>query len=469
MGSDKELPVALLQSLEGVPGFHRDTFEAIHRSGEQVTSVRINPAKAADAAQGIDSFKTTLSFSAPIPWAQQGYYLTERPFFTFDPLLHAGAYYVQEASSMFVEQAMRQTLDLSVKLRVLDGCAAPGGKSTHLQSLISAESLLVSNEVIKTRASILEENLVKWGGVNVMVTNNDPADFSKLENFFDVMVIDAPCSGSGLFRREPEAIGEWSPHSVQLCSQRQQRILADYYPSLAEGGTLIYSTCSYSKEEDEQILDWLLQNFELESLPLQLQQEWGIVEVQSPEHKGFGYRFFPDRVKGEGFFLAAFRKKEGGEFHYRPSKKPKVQKASKAETAAVMPWLKPDAGVTIWKQQEQLLAFPSLLEQELLVVADHLYIRHAGVTIGKLAGQQLVPDHALALSTLLQPSTVAVSLKKEDALQYLRKEQVILPDAPTGWALVKYENLPLGWVKVLPNRVNNYYPSNWRILKSGSN
>ncbi|MBO9632397.1 MAG: RNA methyltransferase [Chitinophagaceae bacterium] len=464
-----ELPVALLQSLEGVPGFHRETFEAVHRSGEQVTSVRVNPAKAALLAAGIESYTISLPISGKIPWTENGYYLKERPFFTFDPLLHAGAYYVQEASSMFVEQAMRQTLDLNQKLRVLDGCAAPGGKSTHLQSLISSDSLLVSNEVIKTRASILEENLVKWGGTNVIVTNNDPSDFTSLPNFFDVMLIDAPCSGSGLFRREPEAIAEWSPHAVQLCSQRQQRILADYYPALAEGGTLIYSTCSYSREEDEQIIDWLMQTFDLESLPLQLEDDWGIVEVQSPGSKGYGYRFFPDQLRGEGFFLAAFRKKDGDAFHYRTSRKPKLQKASKTETAAVMPWLREDAGVHLWKQQEQILAFPALLEQELQVVADNLYLRHAGITVGKLAGTQLVPDHSLAMSTLLAPATVAVSLKKEDALQYLRKEQVILTDAPTGWALVKYEDLPLGWVKILPNRVNNYYPSNWRILKSGSN
>lgn len=464
-----ELPVALLQSLEGVPGFNRQSFEAIHHSGEQVTSIRINPAKAALLADGMDSLRISLPVSGSIPWTSHGYYLSERPFFTFDPLLHAGAYYVQEASSMFIEQAMKQTVDLHSKLRVLDGCAAPGGKSTHLQSLISADSLLVSNEVIKSRASILEENLVKWGGANVIVTNNDPADFSGLKNFFDVLVIDAPCSGSGLFRREPEAIGEWSPHAVQLCSQRQQRILADYYPALAEGGTLIYSTCSYSKEEDEQILDWLMSHFELESLPIATDPLWGVVTVQSPESKASGYRFFPDRLKGEGFFLACFRKKDGDQFHYKPSKRSKLQKASKAEAAAVMPWLKPDAFVQLWKQQEQVLAFPALLEQELQVVADHLYIRSAGITIGKLAGQQLIPDHALAMSTLLQPSIVAVSLKKEDALQYLRKDQVIIPDAPAGWALVKYENLPLGWVKILPGRLNNYYPSSWRILKSGNN
>ena len=162
-----------------------------------------------------------------VPWSSSGYYLPERPFFTFDPLLHAGVYYVQEASSMFLEQALKQTVSLDQPLKVLDLCAAPGGKSTLLQSLINSDSLLVSNDVIRSRANILEENLTKWGAENVVVTNNDPKDFTRLENFFDVIVVDAPCSGSGLFRRDPEAINEWSVQNVALCSQRQQRILAD--------------------------------------------------------------------------------------------------------------------------------------------------------------------------------------------------------------------------------------------------
>ena len=181
----------------------------------------------------------------------------QRPSFTFDPLFHAGTYYVQEASSMFLEQALKQSVDLSQPLRVLDLCAAPGGKSTLLQSLLNKESLLVSNDVIKSRAAILEENIVKWGAANVVVTNNDPAHFARLENYFDAIVIDAPCSGSGLFRRDPEAINEWSENNVQLCSQRQQRIVADVWPALKQNGILIYSTCSYSAEEDEAILDWM--------------------------------------------------------------------------------------------------------------------------------------------------------------------------------------------------------------------
>lgn len=255
-----QLPEQLLRSLETAAGFDRLTFEEVHASGEQVTSIRFNPSKNVYHQPGDHRL-------APVPWTQNGYYLAQRPSFTFDPLFHAGVYYVQEASSMFLEQALRQTTDLSQPLKVLDLCASPGGKSTHLQSLLSPASLLVSNDVIRSRAHVLKDNIVKWGSLNVVVTNNDPADFSALENYFDVIVVDAPCSGSGLFRRDEDAIGEWSVNNVTLCTQRQQRILADAWPSLKRGGLLIYSTCSYSMEEDEDIVKWLRREFLLENCP----------------------------------------------------------------------------------------------------------------------------------------------------------------------------------------------------------
>src|SRR4030095_5372686 len=207
-----------------------------------------------------------------------GYYLPERPVFTLDPLFHAGVYYVQEASSMFLEQALKQSVDLSQPIKILDLCAAPGGKSTLIESLLNEESLLVSNEVIKTRVNVLQENITKWGGKNVVVTNNDAKDFARLENYFDVIVVDAPCSGSGLFRKDPEAVAEWSPGNVALCSQRQMRILADVFPSLKKNGILIYSTCSYSEKEDELILDWIKESFEVRSLRFDVQPAWQIVE-----------------------------------------------------------------------------------------------------------------------------------------------------------------------------------------------
>jgi 16S rRNA C967 or C1407 C5-methylase (RsmB/RsmF family)/NOL1/NOP2/fmu family ribosome biogenesis protein len=452
-----ELPQTLLDSLQGVEGFDRDAFIRVHESAEQITSVRFNPHKA-------NSHQ--LPVSTKIPWSSQGYYLSERPQFVFDPLWHAGAYYVQEASSMFLEQVLKQTNDLSQPLRVLDLCAAPGGKSTLLQSLISADSLLVSNEVIKTRASILEENITKWGAANVIVTNNDPQDFAKLENFFDVIVIDAPCSGSGLFRRDPEAINEWSEQHVQLCCKRQHRILADVYAALKQGGVLIYSTCSYSKEENEDVLDWMGDEFEMTPLPLQPDPAWNIVTAQSDKHKSPGYRFFPDKIKGEGFFIACLRKEDGGTSSLRPPKKSLLQKPPKSEIAIVEAWLKPGSGMQLWQQADRILAFPASLEAPLLAIVEKLYVRSAGISIGKIAGRDLIPDHSLALSTLLSDSIVRIPLKHPEALQYLRKEEVSVGSDHRGWALIQYEGAGLGWVKVLANRVNNYYPSPWRILKS---
>lgn len=455
------LPKALLKSLEGLPGFNRETFEAVHAASEQVTAIRYNPAKA-------ESVVPDESYTR-VPWSSSGYYLPERPFFTFDPMLHAGVYYVQEASSMFLEQAIRQTVSLDEPLKVLDLCAAPGGKSTLLQSLISKSSLLVSNDVIKSRATILEENLVKWGAENVIITNNDPKDFARLENFFDVIVVDAPCSGSGLFRRDPEAVKEWSDQNVKLCCQRQQRILADVYPALKKDGILIYSTCSFSRDEDENIADWLIDEFGMINMPLLLDSDWGIVPSLSLKHQAQAYRFYPDQLRGEGFFLACFKKTGGQELTLKPPRKTSLQKLTREETLAVLPWINDGVALEFWKTGEMIFAIPAILNEELLIIADNLYIRRAGVIIGKFAGKDLVPDHNLALSSIISNKIVGISLKLPEALQYLRKEEVKTDGSIRGWALVLYEGVRLGWIKILLNRSNNYYPKEWRILKSENN
>ena len=467
-----QIPRELIDSLELVKGFDQNSFIEAHTTSEQVTSIRINPGKSSRTLINVDSH---FPIEKKIPWTTHGYYLSHRPSFTLDPLIHAGVYYVQEASSMFLEQILKQTVDLSQPLKVLDLCAAPGGKSTLIQSLITDNSILVSNEVIKSRASVLQENIVKWGASNVIVTSSDPISFQRLENFFDVIVVDAPCSGSGLFRKDARAIDEWSEDNVHLCSQRQQRILADIYPALKKDGILIYSTCSYSEEEDECIADWLLDSFPLGSLQVSLdnnsdQREYeGILETISKKHAAFGYRFFPDKVKGEGFFIAAFRKLYGDDFRYRSQKKVKLEKASRNEETIVRPWLRKDTNVQLWKQGDLIFAFPTSLEKELLaIVASDLYIRMAGVIVGSIAGKDLVPHHALALSNLVNSEIVAIPLKKPEALQYLRKEEVKILFPHKGWALIQYEGMNLGWVKILGNRINNYYPKEWRILKSGN-
>ncbi|MBC7534946.1 MAG: RNA methyltransferase [Ferruginibacter sp.] len=454
----QQIPPALLESLQNVDGFDEKAFLAIHQSGEQITSVRLNPLK-------FDGGHSSFCINRKVPWSTNGFYLTQRPSFTSDPLFHAGAYYVQEASSMFLEEVVKQTCDLSMPLKILDLCAAPGGKTTLMQSLISAESLLVSNEVIKTRVNILSENCTKWGGANVVVTNNDPKDFQRLPGFFDVIVVGAPCSGSGLFRKDPGAIDEWSINNVALCSQRQKRILSDILPSLKPGGIIIYSTCSYSTAEDEAICDWLSGfSKEITGLSLQLNNEWNIVETTSPVHKVCGYRFYPDKLIGEGFFIAAFKKENTapGIKEIRPKNKPPM--ASKPEMEVIQPMIK-NAGIfSFFKWQDDVIAVPACLLNYVFILQSVLYLKKAGVSIGKIIRNELIPDHAFALSNLVAENVVAVEADLATALQYLRRNDIDVQTNYKGWALIKYNSAALGWIKVLPSRINNYYPKEWRIL-----
>jgi 16S rRNA C967 or C1407 C5-methylase (RsmB/RsmF family)/NOL1/NOP2/fmu family ribosome biogenesis protein len=460
------LPAELILSLRNLESFDEEAFKAVHHSGGQITSIRLNPEKFIPPAAG-QNLKFKIDES--IPWSSNGYYLPERPSFTSDPLFHAGAYYVQEASSMFLEEVLKQTVDLSMPLKILDLCAAPGGKSTLIHSLITKDSLLVSNEVIRTRANILSENITKWGTANVVVTNNDPKDFQRLENYFDVIVVDAPCSGSGLFRKDPTAVDEWSEQNVELCAQRQQRILADIMPSLNEGGILIYSTCSYSQQEDEEIGDWLLEQFAVDSLQLAVDEHPGIVETISEKKKTYGYRFYPDKVKGEGFFIAAFKKKVAGERAIEvKNKKSKGKKStgmiSAKDVEILKPWLISPEDLIFIKQNEEIIAMPLTLENDLAIIQSSLYIKKAGVKLGTLIRDELIPAHELAVSCIISPSVNRYETDKETALQYLRKEEIKIAAADKGWMLVTYQQLPLGWIKVVSNRINNYYPVAWRIL-----
>jgi NOL1/NOP2/sun family putative RNA methylase len=478
----KRLPEKFLESLEGVEGFKRDAFVKVHEETAQVTSIRINPVKAA-IGKGQTAVPEFFSFShsndssgesessiadsrlplvAPVPWSQFGFYLKQRPSFTFDPLFHAGCYYVQEASSMFLEQAFKQLVDCSKPLKVLDLCAAPGGKSTHIQSLLSSESVLVSNEIIKSRNHILIDNIIKWGSTNVIVTNNDPAAFQKLEGFFDVMVVDAPCSGSGLFRKDEEAINEWSLNAVQLCSQRQQRILADALPALKENGVLIYSTCSYSSEEDEDIMDWLVEEFNMENAELQVEKDWNIVESHSRTTKSKGYRFYPDQLKGEGFFIACFQKKSA--MHASKYRLPKLEKPSAKEKEILLTWLK-KGEYELMKDGASFFALPLILVNDYAILHSVLNITYKGTAIGQIMKDRLVPEHSLAMSTIVSDEIPRNEFSYEQAIKYLQRQELNFNTSGKGWQLVNYAQHSLGWINVLANRINNYYPKEIRILK----
>ena len=235
-----------------------------------------------------------------VPWSENGYYLAERPLFTADPFLHAGVYYVQEASSMFLEYIAKVLFQNANT--VLDLCAAPGGKSSLLSQILPFDSLLVCNEVITSRALILRENIIKWGNSNVIVSNNVPKDFGKLSSFFDVLVVDAPCSGEGMFRKNPKVAEEWSVQNVKINAKRQKDILQDSWNCLKNKGLLVYSTCTFNKEENEDNIAWIIENLGAKVLKIDVSQFDGIVETN------YGYRFYPHKVKGEGFFISVLQK-----------------------------------------------------------------------------------------------------------------------------------------------------------------
>lgn len=446
------LPAPLLLALTNDPAFDEQSFRATHAAEKSVHSIRINPFKRANRYAAEEH----------IPWCPDGRYLPERPAYIADPLFHAGCYYVQEASSMFLEQAVKQTCDLTANLRVLDLCGAPGGKSTHLLSLLSANSLLVANEVIRARAQTLSDNITKWGTLNSVVVNNDPADLGRLKDYFDLIVIDAPCSGSGMFRKDPNTIREWSEDAVALCSQRQMRILAAVMPALKKGGTLIYSTCSYSKAENEDVADWLVADMEMENHGLQTDASWGIEETTSD--KGCrSYRFYPHKVKGEGFFLSCFRKKDDG----RPNQPAwnRTSSNDKPVRSILSPYLSNPDELKFIPLGDQHLAIRRSHENDLAYLQHHLYLKKAGIRLGKVIGKELLPDHELAMSVDLNPAVSRIELEYDTALRYLRKDELQSIPAGKGWTLVRHRGFSLGWAKLLPNRINNYYPKELRILK----
>lgn len=427
-------------------------------NGEVPTSIRINRKK----------YKGGETPHA-VPWCEDGFYLSQRPSFTFDPLFHAGAYYVQEASSMFVEQVFRQYVN-NRTVRVLDLCAAPGGKSTHIASLISEDSLLVSNEVIRSRANILSENITKAGYPNVIVTNNDPSDIGKLQDFFDIILVDAPCSGEGMFRKDPQAVVEWSPANVQLCEERQRRIVADVWDALRPGGILIYSTCTYNTRENEQNIQWIADCLDAEFLSLEVCPAWNIHPAFDSEIPA--YHFLPHCTKGEGFFLAALQKVGDCDVEeFCPVKKSKKQSKPKTLSLDVQyrNYLIDNERYMFFEKSGSWFAFPAVLFGYFEYIVSKLKLVSAGVYLGEVKGKDFIPQHSLAMSLALNVGAFEhVDVDKETAIAYLRKEALCFPNSAKGYLLLTYQNIPLGFVKNIGNRANNLYPNEWRI-RSGYN
>ena len=459
---NKMFPSGFISSIRHAAGFDVDSFLNAHETADPPVSIRINPMKNGDSREKL------FEGMEKVPWSFYGYYLPERPVFTLDPLLHAGAYYVQEASSMFLEQAVKEVCKKITLNHVLDLCAAPGGKSTHLLSLLPEETVLVSNEVIHARTSVLLENITKWGTCRSIVTQNDPADFGKLGPTFDLMVVDAPCSGSGLFRRDAGVMKEWSEQAVELCSQRQQRILADAIPALKPGGYLLYATCSYSPDEDEKILDWLASGFAMEGVSLNWpDRKEGVVAAHSPQENIPCYRFYPGRVKGEGFFMALLKK--GGDDEYLLKRASKQKTVAEKLPDAMRSWVKAPDFFQFYRHKENIYLMPPAVWQAFQQWRQHLNIRKAGVKMAEDAHGKFNPSHDLALCPELQMDSFPLySADKSTALSFLRKEDFALASGtPKGWILMSFQGNPLGWIKNIGNRSNNYYPREWRIRMQG--
>jgi 16S rRNA C967 or C1407 C5-methylase (RsmB/RsmF family) len=450
------LPEKFITSLEGLPGFSKETFVETHQMPADFTAVRLNQFKPFEL-----SLHPFMNTTTPIDWCENGYYLKGRPSFVTDPLWHAGAYYVQEASSMFLKTILSQLTLPGKYYKVLDLCAAPGGKTTLLANHFK-NGLVVANETIKSRNAILEENCIRWGSDHVVVTQNDPSHFKALPNFFDFIIADAPCSGSGLFRKDPHAIKEWSMENVLHCSQRQERIIEESIASLQEGGFYIYSTCSYSYEEDEQIMDYIASIEGMESVSIHLPASSQIVTTHSAKHKAQGFRFYPDKIKGEGFFIAVFQKQKAvytSQFS-TPFTFTTVSKKDAANLAAVFTLPAP---FELIQHQDEIIAIPENCISDIQTIRAHLYVKKLGMRIGTLKGVDLVPAHDLALSQWGHIPYANISVELETALQFLRRGDFELV-GPKGWHSLSYMNCRLGWVKILPNRINNYYPNSWRIL-----
>lgn len=441
-----EFPSGFIQQIQNASGFDEGPFLLAHETPAPV-SIRLNPNK-----------KTNMQHGENVPWCSNAYYLPVRPAFVFDPLFHAGAYYVQEASSMFTGYLFSTYADKTKSLKILDLCAAPGGKSTLIAGLMNEHSLLVSNEVIKSRARILKENIDKWGNPNVVVSNNDPRDFSALTNFFDVIIIDAPCSGSGLFRKEPEAKNEWSEENVVHCSKRQSRILEDVIPALKQNGLLIYATCSYSEAENEQIVMQLITKGFQPLINKKLPSDFGNIVTNE-----YGYRFYPDKIKGEGFFVSILQKTESDNQDEQAFNK-KTEPLTTSETAIISPYLKAPEELFFYKHKNIIYCIPEVIKPAVMALGN-LYLIKSGIAIGEIKHNELIPDHELALSTLIGENIPKVELDEPTAIAYLRKNTIQIDTEIKGWCLVTYQQLPLGWIKVIPGRINNYYPVELRIRK----
>jgi 16S rRNA C967 or C1407 C5-methylase (RsmB/RsmF family)/NOL1/NOP2/fmu family ribosome biogenesis protein len=436
-----QLPELFVTRMRQLLGEESDQFYDALKKPAPV-SIRLNP------------FKPTALFDDEknVPWTKFGKYLNSRISFTLDPLVHAGCDDVQEASSMYLEQTLPNELNRRGSSNILDLCAAPGGKSTHILSLIPKNSLLVSNEIVPSRNRVLVENINKWGCSNVIITQNKPEDFGRIKGFFDIVIVDAPCSGEGLFRKDPDAVNEWKEHTVAACAARQKQILESSLDCLKSGGLLIYSTCTYSEEENDKACEFLVRSNQY--TPEEIPCTDGAVKTR------YGIQLYPHHVAGEGFFMAALRKNGVGTTTNKNAFKVKSKNPEPAGR-----YLDRPEEFKFFKKGDLQYAIPVEHFSDFDILQKQLYIRKAGVCMGTIKNDVFIPSHELALFNGLNQDINNKSLTTEEALSYLRLEAPGTEVKHQGWHLAVYGKYPLGWLKGIGKRVNNYFPKELRILK----
>lgn len=417
-------------------------------------SIRLNPGK----IQSIGDFFPPEQLDGKVEWCAEGYYLKKRPVFTLDPGFHGGAYYVQEASSMFLQHILQQ-IKPQGPLKILDLCAAPGGKSTLIASQLSPDSLLVSNEIIRSRATILKENIIKWGQDNVIVTNNDPQDFAPFKGVFDIILVDAPCSGEGMFRKDEESIKEWSENNLHLCSERQQRILKNTWGCLKTGGYLIYSTCTFNPNENELMLEWAAREFQAKGIDIRHPFPTVTPSLSSLPC----YHFYPHKTKGEGFFVGVLQKTTE-EPHTFPRNKKQTDNRRTQLPPEIQTYIRQPELYTVYENEGIMGLLPKAQSEFIPGINKHLRVIYKGCEIAEVHNRKLKLLHPLALwQGLNRDNCETLELDHTTALKFLKKEDIPMSSFSGNWILITNRHIGLGWCKNLGNRLNNYYPKEWRI------
>lgn len=430
---------ALFAALDGVPP----------------VSVRMNPAKG-----------YTVIGDRDVPWSRNGRYFDRRPQFTLDTAFHAGAYYVQEAGSQFVDYLLRN--EPTEGRRILDMCAAPGGKTTIYSTAAGRDGLVVANEYVRNRANILADNVRKWGMGNTVVTNCDPKAIGAFEGWFDIVAVDAPCSGEGMFRKDETARTEWSADNVRLCAERQMTILREAWRSLRAGGLLIYSTCTFNTVENEGVLRSFIEEFGDETAAtdeIATDGEWGIAASTVGDFRTF--RFMPHRTESEGFFAAVVRKSFDASVRTSVPKPRKriMNDVATADRAELSRWVEDPQNMRFASAGDTIYGYRASRYDDVRLLAESLTVIYSGVAMGQIFKGRLKPDWALSQYCGLNRSAVACAeLDEAEALDYLRKRDVVAERFAEGVNLVSCGGLPLGFVKRIGARVNNMYPNSLRIM-----